>query len=37
MINSQELDKYFSAEKTPAEMKEVILRAMDEYKEKQPL
>ena len=37
VFNSQELDKYFSAEKTPAEMKEVILKAMDEYKEKQPL
>jgi ParB/RepB/Spo0J family partition protein len=37
VLNSQELDKYFSAEKTPAQMKEVILKAMDAYKEKQPL
>ena len=37
VFNSPELDKYFSADKTPAEMKAVILKAMDEYKEKQPL
>ena len=37
VFNSQELDKYFGPEKTPAEMKETILKAMDAYKEKSPL
>jgi hypothetical protein len=37
VLTGQELDKYFSPEKSNAEMKAVILKAMDEYKEKQPL
>ena len=37
IINSQELAKYFGAEKTPKEMKETIMKLLDEYKEKQPL
>jgi hypothetical protein len=37
VLNSQELDKYFSADKTPAEMKATILKALETYKEKQPL
>jgi ParB/RepB/Spo0J family partition protein len=37
IINSQELAKYFGPEKSPLEMKETILKLLDEYKEKQPL
>ena len=37
ILNSQELDKYFSPEKSPAEMKATILKALDDFKEKQPL
>jgi len=37
IINSQELAKYFGADKTPKEMKDTILKLLDEYKEKQPL
>ena len=37
IISGQELDKYFGAEKTPKEMKDTILKLLDEYKEKNPL
>jgi hypothetical protein len=37
IISSQELDKYFGAEKSPKEMKETILKLLDEYKVKNPL
>ena len=37
IITGQELAKYFGDEKTPAEMKATILKAMDELKEKNPL
>jgi hypothetical protein len=36
ILNSQELGKYFAPDKTPREMKDTILRLLDEYKEKQP-
>ena len=36
ILNSQELSKYFGAEKSPKEMKEQILKLLDEYKAKQP-
>jgi len=36
ILNSQELGKYFGADKTPREMKDIILKLLDEYKEKQP-
>jgi hypothetical protein len=36
ILNSQELGKYFSPEKTPREMKDTILKLLDEYKAKQP-
>ena len=36
ILNSQELGKYFGAEKTPREMKDQILKLLDEWKEKQP-
>jgi len=36
IINSQELGKYFGADKSPKEMKDTILKLLDEYKEKQP-
>jgi hypothetical protein len=37
IISSQELGKYFSAEKSPKEMKATILKLLDEYKAKNPL
>jgi hypothetical protein len=37
ILNSQELSKYFGPEKSPREMKDTILKLLDEYKEKQPL
>ena len=37
IISSQELDKYFGAEKSPKEMKDTILKLLDEYKVKNPL
>jgi hypothetical protein len=37
ILNSQELGKYFGPDKTPREMKDTILKLLDEYKEKQPL
>jgi len=37
IISSQELDKYFSAEKSPKEIKDTILKLLDEYKVKNPL
>lgn len=36
ILNAQELGKYFGPEKTPREMKDTILKLLDEYKEKQP-
>ena len=36
ILNSQELGKYFTPDKTPREMKDTILKLLDEYKEKQP-
>ena len=36
IITGQELSKYFSADKTPREMKDTILKLLDEYKAKQP-
>jgi ParB/RepB/Spo0J family partition protein len=36
ILNSQELGKYFGPDKTPREMKDTILKLLDEYKEKQP-
>jgi hypothetical protein len=36
IISSQELDKYFGVEKSPKEMKDTILKLLDEYKAKQP-
>jgi len=37
IISSQELDKYFGLEKSPKEMKDAILKILDEYKAKNPL
>jgi len=37
IINSQELSQYFGPDKNPREMKETILKLLDEYKQKQPL
>lgn len=36
IINSTELEKYFGKEKTPREMKDQIIKLLDEWKEKQP-
>jgi ParB-like chromosome segregation protein Spo0J len=36
ILNSQELGKYFGPDKSPREMKDTILKLLDEYKEKQP-
>jgi ParB family chromosome partitioning protein len=36
IISSQELGQYFGKEKTPREMKDQILKLLDEWKEKQP-
>jgi len=36
IITGQELSKYFGAEKSPKEMKDTILKLLDEYKAKQP-
>ena len=36
IISGQELGKYFGADKSPKEMKDTILKLLDEYKEKQP-
>ena len=36
IINSAELEKYFGKEKTPREMKDQIIKLLDEWKEKQP-
>jgi len=36
IINSQELGKYFGPDKSPREMKDTILKLLDEYKAKQP-
>jgi ParB-like chromosome segregation protein Spo0J len=36
IISGQELAKYFGEEKTPKEMKDTILKLLDEYKAKQP-
>lgn len=36
IISSQELGQYFGKDKTPREMKDTILKLLDEYKAKQP-
>ena len=36
IISSQELGKYFGVDKSPREMKDTILKLLDEYKAKQP-
>ena len=36
IISSQELSQYFGKEKTPGEMKDTIIKLLDEWKEKQP-
>ena len=36
IINSAELEKYFGKEKTPRDMKDQIIKLLDEWKEKQP-
>lgn len=36
IISSQELGQYFGKDKTPREMKDQILKLLDEWKEKQP-
>jgi len=36
IITGQELSKYFGVEKSPKEMKDTILKLLDEYKAKQP-
>ena len=36
ILSSQELGKYFGKEKTPREMKDTILKLLDEYKDKLP-
>jgi ParB/RepB/Spo0J family partition protein len=36
ILSSQELGQYFGKEKTPREMKDTILKLLDEYKAKQP-
>jgi len=36
VLNSQELSKYFGAEKTPREMKDQIVKLLDEWKGRQP-
>ncbi len=36
IISSQELSQYFGKEKTPREMKDQIIKLLDEWKEKQP-
>ncbi len=36
IISSQELGQYFGKDKTPREMKDTILKLLDEWKEKQP-
>jgi ParB family transcriptional regulator, chromosome partitioning protein len=36
IISSQELNQYFGKEKTPREMKDTIIKLLDEWKEKQP-
>ena len=37
IISSHELEKYFGLEKSPKEMKDTILKLLDEYKTKNPL
>jgi hypothetical protein len=36
IINSQELSNYFGPERTPREMKNIILDLLDDWKSKQP-
>ena len=36
IITGQELSKYFGAEKSPKEMKDTIIKLLDDYKAKQP-
>jgi hypothetical protein len=36
VISSKELSKYFGEEKTPREMKDQIIKLLDDWKEKQP-
>ena len=37
ILNSQELGQYFGPDKSPREMKDTILKLLDEYKAKNPL
>ena len=36
ILSSQELGQYFGKDKTPRQMKDTILKLLDEYKEKNP-
>jgi len=36
VISSKELSQYFEEEKTPREMKDQIVKLLDDWKEKQP-
>ena len=36
IISSQELSQYFGKDRTPREMKEQIIKLLDEWKGKQP-
>jgi hypothetical protein len=36
ILNSKELGKYFGPEKSPREMKEQILKILDEWKDRHP-
>lgn len=36
IISSQELSQYFGKDQTPREMKDTIIKLLDEWKEKQP-
>ena len=36
ILNSQELSKYFGAEKSPRQMKDQILKLLDDWKDRQP-
>lgn len=36
ILSSQELGQYFGKDKTPREMKDTILKLLEEYKAKQP-
>jgi len=36
ILNSKELSKYFGPDKSPRDMKEQILKLLDEWKDRQP-